>query len=636
VGASAALLSLSLAVGAAIAPATATQVGVAAAVNPDAFSSLSGKPQSQLNIGKSIFFNERIKTTDSGLVQVLLVDGSTFTVGPDSDLVIDKFVYDANSGTGQIAASFSKGVMRFVGGKISKSDNAVKIDTPAGAMAVRGCIVLAQVKGLDIAAILVFGDHLKLKNFVVYEPGNGVFLTANGGGEVKKAPPALISGLMAGLSNNQGNNNNAANKPSNPGPTGQLINTASLNELIQNANTQEIITAASAVKPVDSQPQTQPQGQLQGYAAGGYVAQDSVSQGGLAQSQSTDYPDLNREFGTLANRSAEDVNFNFNEDGQTFSAQYRLHVGGPDDNQGGILINYGDRQPPANPEDAHSFVDPETGILLAVNGADNPNDLKEVNGITIFQDDNRKATLVGDPFAFLIGSGNVGDISQSAQEYGPPPQPALCYDCSFMRWGAFGALASFNDSDDPNLPNPRDVGLLGWWVAGDLATVGDLPSNGTATYSGGAIAQVASNLSGSQYSSAYGQDGWTTYTATGKMDMSWDFGSRKGDMTISKFDRRHFYGGLEFKFDLCAPGKGCAMPSGNHFGGKLTESPTVGDKALDGFALGSFAKGPSNFENGKPIKGSVPQGVLGNWGVGNEHYKASGIFAGRNVPNVPD
>ena len=58
-------------------------------------SSLSGSPQSQLKIGKSIFFNERINTTTSGLVQVLLVDGSTFTVGPGSDLVIDKFVYDS-------------------------------------------------------------------------------------------------------------------------------------------------------------------------------------------------------------------------------------------------------------------------------------------------------------------------------------------------------------------------------------------------------------------------------------------------------------------------------------------------------------------------------------------------------------
>jgi hypothetical protein len=53
-----AFLCLSLALSAAIGPAAANKVGVAAAVNPDAFSSLAGAPQSQLNIGKSIFFNE--------------------------------------------------------------------------------------------------------------------------------------------------------------------------------------------------------------------------------------------------------------------------------------------------------------------------------------------------------------------------------------------------------------------------------------------------------------------------------------------------------------------------------------------------------------------------------------------------
>jgi hypothetical protein len=81
--------------------ARADKVGVAAAVNPDAFSTLAGAPQTQLNIGKSIFFNERINSTGSGLVQVLLVDGSTFTVGPGSDLVIDKFVHNPSKGTGR-------------------------------------------------------------------------------------------------------------------------------------------------------------------------------------------------------------------------------------------------------------------------------------------------------------------------------------------------------------------------------------------------------------------------------------------------------------------------------------------------------------------------------------------------------
>lgn len=45
------LLGASLTVSA---PANASKVGVAAAVNPDAFSSLSGVPNKQLNIGKSI------------------------------------------------------------------------------------------------------------------------------------------------------------------------------------------------------------------------------------------------------------------------------------------------------------------------------------------------------------------------------------------------------------------------------------------------------------------------------------------------------------------------------------------------------------------------------------------------------
>src|SRR3972149_412104 len=142
---SAALLGLCLGLAAATGPAEAEKVGVAAAVNPDAFSSLSGSPQSQLNIGKSIFFNERINTTASGLVQVLLVDGSTFTVGPGSDLVIDKFVYDPKKQTGQIVASFSKGVARFVGGKISKNENGVTGNTPAGALPTRGG--LAQGNG---------------------------------------------------------------------------------------------------------------------------------------------------------------------------------------------------------------------------------------------------------------------------------------------------------------------------------------------------------------------------------------------------------------------------------------------------------------------------------------------------------
>jgi len=50
-----ALASFALPILGAALPALANKVGVAAAVNPDAFSSLAGSPKTQLNIGKSIF-----------------------------------------------------------------------------------------------------------------------------------------------------------------------------------------------------------------------------------------------------------------------------------------------------------------------------------------------------------------------------------------------------------------------------------------------------------------------------------------------------------------------------------------------------------------------------------------------------
>ncbi len=109
-----------------------TRVGVAAAVTPEATSVPPGEASRTLRIGSAVVYNERIDTSGNGVVQVLLLDGSTFTVGPNSDLVIDKFVYDPNRGTGQLVASFSKGALRFIGGKLSKPVGGIEVKTPAG------------------------------------------------------------------------------------------------------------------------------------------------------------------------------------------------------------------------------------------------------------------------------------------------------------------------------------------------------------------------------------------------------------------------------------------------------------------------------------------------------------------------
>jgi len=135
---------------------------------------------------------------------VLLLDGSTFTVGPGSSLVIDKFVYNPSSGKGALVASFSKGALRFVGGKLSKQEQGIAIKTPAGALTVRGGISLIRTSGPNrLAAACVFGDFLALKRGRLLDqvrPGN-MLIVSGPGPAVKRATTAAdINSLLAAVS----------------------------------------------------------------------------------------------------------------------------------------------------------------------------------------------------------------------------------------------------------------------------------------------------------------------------------------------------------------------------------------------------------------------------------------------------
>ncbi len=181
----------------------ADKVGVAAAVKPEATSQPPGGDTSILRIGKSVVYNERIDTSGSGQVQVLLVDGSTFTVGPGSSLVIDKFVYNPASGKGALVASFSKGALRFVGGKLSKNDPGVKVKTPAGELTVRGGIFTAKISGPNKAL-----HHLRLRRFRCRSCATASFrsrgLPATSSRSTARARAVIRSQTMADVNATQG------------------------------------------------------------------------------------------------------------------------------------------------------------------------------------------------------------------------------------------------------------------------------------------------------------------------------------------------------------------------------------------------------------------------------------------------
>ena len=117
--------------------ANAQQVGTAAAVNPASMArELSGDTRT-IVLGQSIAHKERIQTTAAGSVQLLFLDKTSMTIGPNSDVSIDEYVYDPQANSGKLAATLAKGAMRFVGGQISHSGEAT-IKTATAVVGIRG------------------------------------------------------------------------------------------------------------------------------------------------------------------------------------------------------------------------------------------------------------------------------------------------------------------------------------------------------------------------------------------------------------------------------------------------------------------------------------------------------------------
>jgi hypothetical protein len=143
-------------------PAAAQQrVGIDSAVNPQASGTPPGAASRGLAIGQEVLFNERLATASAGQVQVLFLDESALSIGPNSDVVVDQFVCDPQAGAGRLALSATKGAFRYVGGKLSKQENAVTLATPAATLAIRGGIFLAEI-GADggLTVVLVYGNEL--------------------------------------------------------------------------------------------------------------------------------------------------------------------------------------------------------------------------------------------------------------------------------------------------------------------------------------------------------------------------------------------------------------------------------------------------------------------------------------------
>ena len=92
-----------------------------------------------LKTGDKIYLGDTILSNENSAAQILLLDQSTFTIGSDSSVVMDTFIYDPKNNDGKIVAKVKKGSLKVISGLVSKKnpDN-LSIEVPEGTLGSRG------------------------------------------------------------------------------------------------------------------------------------------------------------------------------------------------------------------------------------------------------------------------------------------------------------------------------------------------------------------------------------------------------------------------------------------------------------------------------------------------------------------
>jgi len=88
-------------------------------------------------VGDSVYLGDVVSTGGDGRVGITFTDGTAFDLSPNARMVMNEFVYDANSKSNSSLLSLTKGTFTFVAGKIAKSGD-MKVNTPVATMGIRG------------------------------------------------------------------------------------------------------------------------------------------------------------------------------------------------------------------------------------------------------------------------------------------------------------------------------------------------------------------------------------------------------------------------------------------------------------------------------------------------------------------
>lgn len=127
-----------------------------------------------------VYSEETVRTDAGEHTELEFADSTRLTVGPNSEVVLDSFVYDPGQGTGDAVITFGKGVFRFVSGDMNK--DGYRLNTPSATLAVRGTIFRLLVDAVNNVTIYVEEGAVEI--FPCKTEGEGAVVEAGRSGIV--------------------------------------------------------------------------------------------------------------------------------------------------------------------------------------------------------------------------------------------------------------------------------------------------------------------------------------------------------------------------------------------------------------------------------------------------------------------
>jgi hypothetical protein len=133
-------------------------IGVAASITPSAEGG-NGTAFQTLTPGSELHANETVRTGHAGKADLVFVDRTNLTVGPTSEVVLDKFVYDPVGNKGKVVLQTTRGAFRFVTG--TQDHSVYQINNPYGSLGVRGTAFNCEVKSKEQKKQQIQGCDIK-------------------------------------------------------------------------------------------------------------------------------------------------------------------------------------------------------------------------------------------------------------------------------------------------------------------------------------------------------------------------------------------------------------------------------------------------------------------------------------------